>query len=426
MVVKPDHHYTKAEENYFFGMQYCSGRYVWILGDDDPPNRSGVRILLSAIKEGNFGLMVFDCNKSLISGELRNGALSDTSSEVLGTLGDFLKRFGFWYTIAGFSNAVFKNPSKAEYEKSKAIMAISPIYSHVFWLVTVFWNKPFLFSPTPLVCYSESRRDANDSDLWPKLAKQEGVFATYYWTLGFVRQIKYLRKEINLPTGWLCDVWDVDWGGSRNPVLNKVCFIFWHEIVVKPRIARAATSSEVKEVSDFLIEENPKFEYFASYLCKYDYEPSKLEANRVVLDSFTQAILDNPIFDYYVGNHCGFLLFCLHGRYFALHNSERRNSRTYLSESVFFDQELFYSAASLEELKFKIDRMSSDNGGNLRTNIGAKSLTGIERRVSRMEAELANRVSFDISPRKTAYFYIKKLIPRPLRTWLKKLIRGSV
>lgn len=136
-IIKPERHLQKAEENLFFALDYCRGEFVWILGDDDIPCRSGIDTMVSMIKSNKYDLMVFDSNRFLVNGSMINGNLAYSNPEDLESVGDFVRKFGFWFTIAGFSNSVFRKPTAEQIQLSQEILEVSPIYSHVIWLVAV-------------------------------------------------------------------------------------------------------------------------------------------------------------------------------------------------------------------------------------------------------------------------------------------------
>lgn len=375
IVIKPERHLQKAEENLFFALNHCTGEYVWVLGDDDIPCKSGIDAMVSLVKSKKYDLMVFDSNRFLVNGAMINGNLANSAPGDLDSVGDFVRKYGFWFTIAGFSNSVFKRPSIEEIRLTSEILEVSPIYSHVIWLVAVFWGRPFRFETTPLVIYSENRRDHNTSDVWPRLALDNGVFATYYWTLGFVRQIKYLRNKVGMPVGWLNDVWDANGDGKWGPLLDTICFIFWNEIVSKPRIARAATIEEIREVSAFLLEENSKFEIFNSFLKSCDYDPANFHKIRKDVDAFITSILGNPLFDYYIYEYRNYNIYKLHGKFIAVPVDSLGNiAARLIRDTALTSHGDLLAGDSIETVKAQVDALLLDrvaeNYRDLRIEVG--------------------------------------------------------
>jgi hypothetical protein len=185
---------------------------------------------------------------------------------------------------------------------------------------------------------------------------------------------------------------------------------------MKSKIARSATPSEMKEMCDFLVEENPKFEYFASYLSKHQYETSELQKNRAAIDAFTHALLENPLFDYYLGNHKGYLLYQYHDEFVAIHGRDRNTLPSFFTGNTCPEQEFPFSARTLNELKEKIDHNHPRESRVLMENSDVLRLPMIECKLSRIEEELAIH-------NKTVFYFIKQLIPKRIRTLIKRVLR---
>ena len=74
-IVNPSEHLISAERNLFFGWQFAKGKYVWILGDDDPINFFEIDELVHRCQEEQSN--VFKFNSIIIS---NNG---ETTGEVV-------------------------------------------------------------------------------------------------------------------------------------------------------------------------------------------------------------------------------------------------------------------------------------------------------------------------------------------------------
>lgn len=424
-IISPPAHVTKAEENLFFAVPHCVGRYVWVLGDDDPPTLQGVRKLAERIRAGDRDLVLFNANRFLATGKFLNGSITSSSSDRYATLKEFVKVGGFWYTLAGFSNAVFRKPSAADMAMAAELLAINPIYSHVFWLAAMFWEKPFSFELVPLVTYSENRRD--ESNHWDKAAQREGVFRTFFWTLGFARQIAYLRSKVDIPPGWLADVWEMEWDMRRAPILDNICFLVWKELSEPSLFARAITVPELRETLDFLVAENPKYEIFAAYVQKFGMKAPEDILDRLAMRDMILEMRASPLFDYFIGDYRGFRLYRLHGEVFAIHAGAVDAIGDHITDLSLGDDRVSFTGPSEAAIKARIDGdydriMDLVEKASLREAAWhiAGAAESIESRIVKKKKPDAKSV------KDGAVFMVKKLgvliLPKPIRKSIKRAI----
>lgn len=387
-VIMPERHSPTAEGNYFFALTQCEGCYIWVMGDDDPPNRYGVGRLVELVKDGGYNLLLFDSNRYRLDGTLTNGSIGFTGADNLKSIGEFIKHGGFWFTLAGFSNTVFRAPSQEDLATGRELFGISPIYSHAFWLVCAFWEKPFRFTSVPLVTYCESARDGQDSDFWDSFAAKSGVSKTFHWTAGFVKQAKYMRGRLGLPKGWFADVWDLNWAGNKKPLLNSVAYIFWNEITGRPGLARAMSRDEMMEVTGFLVEENPKFEILASILKKAGFDPEALKADSRKGDAFIKALDGNRLFDYFIEYYRSWNIYFMHGRYLALHDSQLSSYRSDTRDYFIGNSKSVFSANDVAQLRQMIDRRYEEDPSMNGSGTDAVALCDIAESVKLMESHI--------------------------------------
>ena len=270
-IIKPPRHYPTAEESLLFGLEHCKSNYIWALGDDDPPNEEGFLLLLEEVRRNKFDLVLFDSNKIRLSGVIQHGSAPCSRPEEIQSLLDFVKRSGFMFSLAGFSNSLLRRPSAKELSIFREIINSEKIYSHVFWMVEIFWNRKFKYIPTPLVFYTDGIRDNADAKIetWPALCIQHDVYRLYFWTFGFCQQIKRLRRMVNLPIGWLRSAYTFHWGIDRLPTLDQIAKLLLEEVEREPpinRLPRAMRFEELTEVLEFLVEENSEYLPFVNAL----------------------------------------------------------------------------------------------------------------------------------------------------------------
>jgi glycosyltransferase involved in cell wall biosynthesis len=191
-IISPDQHLLSAEENFQFGLGYCTGELIWLLGDDDVLVPAGIEQLIIEIKDGNFDLLIAGCKMISYDGQLV-AATRQPSHELNQniTLLDYVKRTGFWFVLAGFSTTIFRR-SYFDVSLFKETMAISKIYSHATTLVGSFYNKNFKFRNYSIVEYRQNRTDVIDSGHWKQAAKSQGVTVKHFWVKGFIGHLELL------------------------------------------------------------------------------------------------------------------------------------------------------------------------------------------------------------------------------------------
>ncbi len=412
-IIKPPEHYPTAEQNLHFGLGRCAGRYVWTLGDDDPPFEQGFKELVSEVKKNEQDIVIFNSNAIRLDGSIFEGVTRCTYPEKILTIGDFVKNSGFWFSIAGFSNSLFRRPDAASLAVLAENMSVSKIYAHVFWLIETFWNAKFKYVPTPLVCYSE--RDTAESDHWPSLAKKHGVFRNYYWTLGFCRQVKRLRHTIGLPIGWTRTVWTFHWTGLRLPALNHVASTFCSEILHGEEKTnsepRSITGEEFIEMSDFLIEENPMFGALCNSLKTiFLRKPGKEEAKEYV-NRFQPVLWSQPLADFYHCSHKKWNICNFDAYFIAVHQGlGTQQILECLRDLTPFSQPGFLVADTLAQLITKIDNEKEFHPPE-----------------SHLPMHSQNQFSYldlaQIRKILSAYNKVKRLVPYPLRKASRTLLK---
>jgi glycosyltransferase involved in cell wall biosynthesis len=196
-ITNPSEHLISAEENLFFGWQFAKGKYVWILGDDDPVNFFELDELVQRCEEEQSN--VFKFNSIIISnnGETTGEVVTKcNASEVSMPFLEFIQKVGMWHTAAGFSTWVVKRDLLDGKEGLDWIKKFrSPIYSHVTYFIFRLHEEKCLFINTNLVRYRMNAYAEGKDDHWKKYTTRAKMPRNFPWTLGFVEQL--LELEAN-------------------------------------------------------------------------------------------------------------------------------------------------------------------------------------------------------------------------------------
>jgi len=196
-IANPSEHLISAEENLFFGWQFAKGKYVWILGDDDPINFFEIDELVQRCHEEQSN--VFKFNSIIISsnGETTGEVVTKCSaSEIAMPFLEFIQKVGMWHTSAGFSTWVIKRDLLDGKEGSDWIKKFrSPVYSHVTYFIFRLYREKCLFINKNLVSYRMNAYAENKDDHWGKYTTQARMPKNFPWTLGFVEQLLELESN---------------------------------------------------------------------------------------------------------------------------------------------------------------------------------------------------------------------------------------
>ncbi len=191
-LISHEEHVPTAEENVFRSFKNCSGEYIWVLGDDDIPVFENLCEIISELKSNQHDFLIF--NSPIIG---RDSAITS-----LGTLKIHGQKFtddivkitmqnGFWFVLAGMSSQILRASFVKDYDFA-TVMKESIVYSHVTAYLDCFRGKQTTCFNYPLVWYKVTYRDISH---WQKAAQKMDVFDEYFWTLGFIKQLKFLTKK---------------------------------------------------------------------------------------------------------------------------------------------------------------------------------------------------------------------------------------
>ena len=211
-VVSPKIHLPTAEENFKFGLGFCSGELVWLLGDDDVLIPNGISLLIEELNKNNFDLLIAGSKMISHDGQLL-ATTRQQSNELIFEIPflDYVKKTGFWFVLAGFSTTVFRrnlfdlNLFDKFHEKSK-------IYSHASTLVGSYYDKKFKFFNISIVEYRQNKADVIDTGHWLRAAVSQGVSRKHFWVKGFISHLELLIKLGVIDHKFLSDVIDLSVG----------------------------------------------------------------------------------------------------------------------------------------------------------------------------------------------------------------------
>jgi glycosyltransferase involved in cell wall biosynthesis len=197
-------HLPTAEENIFRSFPYCTGTFTWALGVDDIPNFAVFDRVIALLADGRADFYLF--NFASISEEMeltRTSLFYMKQTEYKINIVELTQRFGFWGTVAGMSGQIMRTASVRDYDFNGLIEQTSKIYAHVSAYLDCFKSSITLVINLPLVFYKWTSTSDAVVAHWRKGAKILGVFDEYFWTLGYIRQLKYLEKKSIISNDYL-------------------------------------------------------------------------------------------------------------------------------------------------------------------------------------------------------------------------------
>lgn len=280
---KPAVHLPTAEENAFFGMEKCTAEFVWLLGDDDAPIVENVIELFKELQRTKADFILGNASGSMVNGSYLKSRTSCSEPSQISGLPDFIQRTGLNFVIAGFSCLIFKRePLVKNRHRFQPYFEVSKIYSLVFWFIDTFWDAQFQYYNRPLVIYKQNATDVSGQH-WPNTAVKFAVFRNYFWTLGFVRHAKILRKAKSIPYGYFSKIIDQSWHHRYLYIASSIS-MFLEQLETDLRDvkqkSRTVTRSEVEEYIDFVSSEDGRYLDIFVYL---DVEIEQLTFQRLKL-----------------------------------------------------------------------------------------------------------------------------------------------
>jgi len=278
-ILSPEKHLLSAEENFKFGLQFCRGEFVWLLGDDDVLIPAGIRHLIPEIAKGEFDLLIAGCKMITHDGQLLSEArqLSHELNFEIPFL-HFVKRTGFWFVLAGFSTTIFRR-SQFDLNLFQELMSISKIYSHASTLVGSFHNKRFKFFNFSIVEYRQNQSDVIDTGHWKRAAVSQGVSSKHFWVKGFIGHLELLIQRGVFKHQFINEVIDLTIN-RRFRFIDHLISHFLEQVLLHIRFP-SASASELLTIIQFLEKVVPEYYDLWIYLKEISQETNKAKSEEL-------------------------------------------------------------------------------------------------------------------------------------------------
>jgi hypothetical protein len=251
--------FMTAEEHIFWVIQQISCEYVWLLGDDDIPIEDGVRKLANIVNQGSFDCLTFN--------GIRANLKNDKIVKMINNKKNYRGKLQYFYESSGLLNgpaSISLYVTKKEFLSEKYINEIqelnAPIYSHLTFFLRSFTNANFAYFPIDIINHSKSdkKQDKKFSPNWIEFAENSGNFYYFPWTLGLLRNIRYLIKNKAIEKDFLSRINETDPRARRYQLLPQIEDYIRLVFVSKQKESRQITDSEVLELRQ-LVSEIPGF-----------------------------------------------------------------------------------------------------------------------------------------------------------------------
>lgn len=246
-LIRRDNFITTGEEHFIKLIEESSGEFVWVLGDDDIPNLSGLKCLLSHIRADAADIYVFNHREITQDGVLLTESMIPMNQPWIDLQGRYLVHaVGFISTFSMFSNVVFRRRCMSP-DTGRKILRISPIYSHVAWYVESFANMRARVVSTPLVNH---RADFSSiQSYFEKYNQREKRGKYHIWTTGLIALFKYLLDQQLVTSEDLTRIYDHEFDGRRYRLMDKITHYIFLQIEAAAYDVRNRDSKSLETVS---------------------------------------------------------------------------------------------------------------------------------------------------------------------------------
>lgn len=214
-------HLPSAEANMFASLDFCSGRYIWFLGDDDIPVPETISDLLESIKKNEADLYVFNPINTDSFGVITSGHLFKMNGRYVDVSGDnIVFACGFTYSLSGISNVVFRREFASK-SLAYEVFEIQEIYAHVAWLIRCFSSKKTRICADNIVYY-RSDDPVKQFAHFKEYAKKRGLPDRQIWGKGMVDLLAYLVDAGALTFSGVKRIYDGQRDGTRFRLLDEI------------------------------------------------------------------------------------------------------------------------------------------------------------------------------------------------------------
>lgn len=319
-ICKPESTCQTAEENLFFLLTRATGKYVWPLGDDDIPNLRSFIKLMEICEIGEIDAMTWNSRIIGIYGEMVGHSRVIAEEEMTSIeYSDFLCRMGFWSVPAAISLTIFKNELNNFGLLNEILALESPIYSHVTYYASIFKNRNFSFINEILVDYQTNRHDVlkKSKNHWQEFSKVQQNFFRYPWTLGMIRQLKYLESAGAIEKNYLAHALDISHFNKRFRLVDQMILMLFEQILLEisnKKIIKISRN-ELEEIIAYISVSEPRFaRYFELFRRIKMYEKQSIP-NQLYIEFeshqkiFAKSLERMPFHAYYRNYRFGFLIY---------------------------------------------------------------------------------------------------------------------
>jgi hypothetical protein len=360
-LISYEEHVPTAEENVFRSFKHCSGEYIWVLGDDDIPIFENLPNIISELKSGQHDFLIF--NSSVIGGDSAITSLDTLKihgQKFTNDIVDITSQNGFWFVLAGMSSQILRASYVKDYNFGE-ILQESIIYSHVTSYLDCFRGKKTTCFNYPLVWYKVTYRDISH---WQKAAQKMNVFDEYFWTLGFIKQLKFLIKKGILNPSTLFYSFDQN-EFNKFRLINAVHEKFYNQILLgissgdKRQILK---ESEFYEIFDFLLSSSIYLreslwdieKIYKDFLEKKEKPTAEIQLR--ICKRYTQ-INSDLLYGFFIRNYADYLIYKISNTFYAIQNEHvdyLKEEMRYVNPQTYVG--LLYIGNSIEEIESLIDK----------------------------------------------------------------------
>lgn len=232
-LIRPPQLLNTAEENLFFALPLAKGKYIWPLGDDDIVQRHSFEKLWDLCSQNYYDVMTW--NASNVRSDyfpLGWSRILSTKESLEMRYSQFLERCGFWSISAGISLTIFKRELLIPEILQEVQSFKNKIYSHVTLYARLFRDAKFAFINHDLVKYRTNDFDVkhNTADHWTRYSKSQNVFDRFFWTKGFIEQLRWLEESGSISKNYLSKTLDIGHFNNRLPLLEHIITLLINQI----------------------------------------------------------------------------------------------------------------------------------------------------------------------------------------------------
>jgi hypothetical protein len=328
------------------------GEFVWFLGDQDVPTKTGFSNAVEVLKNSkkNYAFYLFNFET------FRNGKLvcdnyfgPDLSTDREVNFIEAVQNYGYWAGICGISNQILRSSEISSEVFQIIINDCGPIYSHMTHHLHQFGNQEGLIVRTPLVQYALNDLSDGDESGWRKYASK--MRKPYFdpWLLGFLKQIEFLDKRNVITKTFLENVLDYEVGLKSIPEViplsTRIKFSLESYLYQSSsKRERSYGNSDTSELKELLNKHLPNM--------KKNWENIELQNHKVSLPThYVWGAFDQ----YFTMEYKNYTFFQVNSEYFAIFKPKRELFRYAIKNSTFLCSVHFKRSADLNEILQVID-----------------------------------------------------------------------